>query len=273
MIDWIFRGHRHLRDDQLSTYLDGMLNAAERQRVDAHLERCDRDCPQRLAELRTTVRMLRSVATARVPRSFALRPDQVAAPAKPRLSRPVRQPGFFAPAVGATVAAAAFAFFVLAGLTGVISQSGVVQQQPQAAVSGASHPMIASTSTEPSVQATSELRTDASINSLAPSAAGTTAPSPAASTTTAGSAAGFMAVAPKNNASSTGSQAVSGSNAPVAPTASVYANAQKPEALVQQPPNTNGIRLPVWQLEAASGGIALLLAGLAFAAYRRFHGV
>jgi hypothetical protein len=55
--------------DQLSAYLDGELGDAERRSLEAHLATCA-DCRRELAELRTTVALLRRLPEAAPPRSL-----------------------------------------------------------------------------------------------------------------------------------------------------------------------------------------------------------
>lgn len=77
-----FNRHRRLRD-QLSAYTDGQLTAAETEALERHLAACV-DCRQALEDIRATVLALRDLSSVEVPRSFALRPEQVARPARPR---------------------------------------------------------------------------------------------------------------------------------------------------------------------------------------------
>lgn len=66
--------------EQLSAYLDGELEAEERQRLEAHLMACA-DCQRELAELRQTRQLLRALPAPALPRSFTL-PVPEAAPAR-----------------------------------------------------------------------------------------------------------------------------------------------------------------------------------------------
>ena len=78
--------HRRFRD-QLSAYLDGELVASRREELERHLASCA-PCRRELADLRAAVRALSELPEADLPRSFALRPDQLqqaARPAAPRL--------------------------------------------------------------------------------------------------------------------------------------------------------------------------------------------
>src|SRR5436853_7943596 len=64
----------HLDDEQLSSLVDGRLEAAERAGAEAHLAACDR-CADDLAGLRATVSFVRGLPSAEPPRSFLLAPS------------------------------------------------------------------------------------------------------------------------------------------------------------------------------------------------------
>ncbi len=68
--------HQHI-EDMLSAYLDGELSPGEKTRVEKHLAQCAA-CAQNLHTLRQTVALLGQLPPVAVPRSFALRPAQVA---------------------------------------------------------------------------------------------------------------------------------------------------------------------------------------------------
>ncbi len=82
-----FRRHGRLRE-QLSVYMDGELDAAATERLEVHLEECER-CRTELEQLRDTATALRDLPEAEVPRSFAVTPERVAAP---RRTAPVLAP-------------------------------------------------------------------------------------------------------------------------------------------------------------------------------------
>ncbi|MFN3928424.1 MAG: zf-HC2 domain-containing protein [Thermoflexus sp.] len=63
--------------DRLSLYLDGRLDPREQARVEAHLRACA-TCARSWETLRWTVQALRALPPVRAPRSFAVRPEQVA---------------------------------------------------------------------------------------------------------------------------------------------------------------------------------------------------
>ncbi|WP_322801664.1 zf-HC2 domain-containing protein [Thermoflexus sp.] len=63
--------------DRLSLYLDDRLEPEERARVEAHLRGCE-TCARSWETLRWTVQAIRALPPVRAPRSFAIRPEQVA---------------------------------------------------------------------------------------------------------------------------------------------------------------------------------------------------
>ena len=72
---WWRRKHNRLRG-LLSAYSDAEVSDAEAREVEAHLSECE-DCRLELAELRSTVGLLRALPQFAVPRSFALRESPV----------------------------------------------------------------------------------------------------------------------------------------------------------------------------------------------------
>lgn len=74
--------------EQLSAYLDGRLDVAAAARIEAHVTACDA-CRNRLAELRATRDVLRSLPETEPPRSFRLRQSDVEAPLRARPAPPM----------------------------------------------------------------------------------------------------------------------------------------------------------------------------------------
>ena len=110
MLFW--RSRHPLRDEELSAYVDGQLDAAARARVDAHLETCDA-CRDGLAELRGLRQALSELPHVPAPRSFALREADISPPEVSRVG------GFLStsPAMlSGLTAAALLAFVVLVGV-------------------------------------------------------------------------------------------------------------------------------------------------------------
>ena len=82
-----FDRHRRLRV-QLSAYIDGALDAAGVERLEAHLAACER-CGAEMEELRATVAVLKELPQAELPRSFVLSAEHAAAgrPPQPAVAR------------------------------------------------------------------------------------------------------------------------------------------------------------------------------------------
>ncbi len=109
MLFW--RGRHEVREEDLSAYVDGELNASALQRVEAHLEGCAA-CRESVTELRAVRQSVKELPRVPVPRSFVLREaDVAAAPTK-------AGGGLFGtvtPLLSGVAAIALVAFVVLAG--------------------------------------------------------------------------------------------------------------------------------------------------------------
>ena len=77
MFERLFKPEHQRVGEMLSAYLDGELSPKEQTRVEKHLAQCA-DCAQNLHTLRQTVALLGQLSPVAVPRSFAIRPAQVA---------------------------------------------------------------------------------------------------------------------------------------------------------------------------------------------------
>ena len=113
----------HLTTEQLSAFLDKQLTPQEQAFFDAHLESCQR-CQHVLAELRSTVALLRAMPEPPLPRSFTL-PAGISQEPAPRLQPlplPVQQrriPRYMLQRTVravSTLAAAIAVLFILSGL-------------------------------------------------------------------------------------------------------------------------------------------------------------
>src|SRR5262245_45639158 len=67
----------HLTPEQITAFLDGDLTAAERAGLDDHLRTCS-TCRRELADVHSTVLLLRGLPEYRPRRSFQLNPDRTA---------------------------------------------------------------------------------------------------------------------------------------------------------------------------------------------------
>jgi len=117
--------HRRFREG-LSAYLDGELEAAAAERLDAHLAACD-GCRLELDQLRATATALRDLPAVEAPRSFALSPEATRLGVSPERVPRRREPplaaaplalGMRLAAAGVAVALAAVLVVDLGGLSG-----------------------------------------------------------------------------------------------------------------------------------------------------------
>ncbi len=113
MLRLFSRKGQHLRDELLSSYLDGQVTPREQAQVEEHIASCQR-CQEALAGLRHTVQLLHQVPEFPVPRAFVL--SGVPQP----LSRqaPMR---VWALGAVASVTVALFVGIVSADLTGLLA--------------------------------------------------------------------------------------------------------------------------------------------------------
>ena len=139
---WPRRDRGHLSREELSTYVDGGPGAPSEARVQAHLAACGASCTADLAELRTTVAILRSIAPVEPPRSFALThemiadlPDGKPLGSPPQMRDPAHRRGLpvYAPAAAAIAAAVVFALVLVGNLSGAIEQSGATSRDAASA--------------------------------------------------------------------------------------------------------------------------------------------
>ncbi len=77
MLNRLFKSEHQRVEDMLSAYTDGELSPKEQALVEKHLAQCA-DCAHNLRTLRQTVTLLGQLPPVAVPRSFAIRPAQVA---------------------------------------------------------------------------------------------------------------------------------------------------------------------------------------------------
>ncbi len=139
---WLRRDRGHLSREELSTYVDGGPGAPSEARVQGHFAACGAACAVELAEFRTTVAILRSIAPVEPPRSFTLTAEMIAdlPDARPLGSPPpmrdaARRGGIpvFAPAAAAIAAALVFALVLVGNLAGAIEQSSSISSDAASA--------------------------------------------------------------------------------------------------------------------------------------------
>lgn len=121
----------HLTMEQLSAYLDKQLTPAEQASVDAHLHACEQ-CRLALADLRTTVGLVRAMPQPTLPRSFALPANITPLPIQPareerqlhrsaRRQPPARNGLRRAVRFASSIAAVLGLLFILSGLLSGVS--------------------------------------------------------------------------------------------------------------------------------------------------------
>jgi len=116
----IFRkGHSHIKQDDLSAYLDGQISEADAARIDQRLAQCA-DCRQELDALRSTVSLLQQMPELTLPRSFIM-PGPPPAPIAIRPPAPLRMPQWVYSG-SAAVAALVLAVLISADATGLLAQ-------------------------------------------------------------------------------------------------------------------------------------------------------
>ena len=115
----IFRkGHSHIKQDDLSAYLDGQISEADAARIDQRLAQCA-DCRQELDALRSTVSLLQEMPELTLPRSFIM-PGPPPAPLAIRPQAPPHMPQWVYSG-SAAVAALVLAVLISADATGLLA--------------------------------------------------------------------------------------------------------------------------------------------------------
>jgi anti-sigma factor RsiW len=158
--------------ENLSAYLDGLLNAAERARLEAHLRSCS-GCQADLNSLRYVVTMTRSLPEMHAPRSFTLSPVMAAQ------ARPYRQVGWiYASLRGFTALAAVLLVMVCSADFLAVNRSGGLGSAAPAPAA-MSVPSTRQTASEVSDQAQNQTKSSATAAvPPAPAGAAASAPSP-----------------------------------------------------------------------------------------------
>ena len=305
MINRLFGRDRHLGDAELSGYADGSLDTRSTRRVEGHLAAFVAACAAQLEEMRTTIAILQSVDCALAPRSFAIDPATVAdIPERSSAKAEWLRSPVFAPALAASVAAVFFAVVLVANVTGTISQSGrAVEQATVAMFAGADEvesDQAPAAVVMPTVEVEAQVEVDPeTVMEAAAPVAPAAAPEPPSEATALEAAAPVAEaavagaeddaplmeaavaeaeeIAPVTEAADeepgVASRAADATPGPLPSPRPAPAGAIEAPALEQ--PTAVGVavdegrRLPVWQLELASGLAALVLAGAAAVLFRR----
>ncbi|MBI2862362.1 MAG: zf-HC2 domain-containing protein [Chloroflexi bacterium] len=125
-LSWLRRRRHHPSVESLSTYLDGQLAHAERERVERHVAHCTQ-CQGNLESLRSTVTLLHRMPLVKAPRTFALTEQarRLAAPS------PVWAPRFAATLASLVlISSAVVLLWPIAQPTQQQLQTSVRQEQP-----------------------------------------------------------------------------------------------------------------------------------------------
>lgn len=120
------RGHTHIKQDDLSEYLDGRLSDTAASRIDRRLTECA-TCRQELETLRSTVSLLQRMPELTLPRSFVL-PGPPPAPIAIRLPVPLRMPQWVYSGAAAA-AVLVLAVLISADATGLFTPNSTAQQE------------------------------------------------------------------------------------------------------------------------------------------------
>ena len=257
------RRHARLRD-LLSAYMDGQVSESDARQVETHLSECEA-CRWELGTLRATIGLLRELPELAAPRSFTFAEAPVRA-AMP----PIVWTGRLATCVAALLLVA----LLLGDVLGLATQQ-IASRELTAAPSLA--PM-APADAAPSVAAERILESAASsepptasseptLVPAGPAAAMAAAPAPPerdlalegerAAVTLEAEEAPPSAEAKEEPVAALQQEDVSPPAAPVAPPAP---DIPSDEAESEAGEGDGGLRLPLWQLEVAAGGLFLLLA-------------
>ena len=112
------KGHSHIKQDDLSAYLDGQISEADAARIDQRLAQCA-DCRQDLDALRSTVSLLQRMPEITLPRSFVM-PGPPPALMAIRPPAPLRMPQWVYSGAAAT-AVLVLAILISADATGLLT--------------------------------------------------------------------------------------------------------------------------------------------------------
>ncbi len=225
-------GHDRLRT-LLSSYVDGQVSDAESRRVETHLTGCD-ECRKDLEDLRATVGLLKRLPELEVPRSFVLHSEPAT----------VRDTGTFVWTTGlaTSMAAVTLVALLLGDVLGLLTQAGRIDvrdvREPTGVLAAAA-PLTAAAPPEPTP----------ALEAAAPTAAAVVAPAEAADF-----AAADLADEERQESVTTESEA-----APSVAAAPEVLSLERDEVSIPAEKADEGVRVPLWQLEATAGAVLGLL--------------
>jgi len=262
---------RHYRLQQmLSSYIDGEVEPAELREVEEHLAACD-SCRRELDTLRFTVSLLQELPEVPVRRSFSLSEAPVPIRTAPSLG--------WAASLATSMAALLLVALLVGDITGVLVQTPGLETDDLAATEQAA----AAFSVAPAEVREVERVIVASEAVAAGAAAAPALPeaeaAPESALPKAEAAPGIevtvqtesetQVVEPETLAAAAPAAAPKSITVPAAPDAEQREGPQPPSGAAGEAPDEEGLSLPLWQLEAVFGGMAIALALVALWAILR----
>lgn len=244
------RRHNRLRD-LLSAYIDGRVSEPESGQVEHHLAGCD-ECRLELDALRATVGLLRNLPELEVPRSFALTEAPASISPTPFVA--------WTPRIATAAASLILAVLLVGDALGVVTQSAPTEEIVAPMASSISVP---------------EAAIPAAAAAAAPKApvAAMAAPAPTPPQAPVAAMAAPAAAAPPDATAEERAVAVPPETEEEV---AIAADESAPPLAIAEAPaaptaaeETDGLELPLWQLEIAAGGLAAVLALAMFFLARR----
>lgn len=241
---------RSPNDEVLSAYVDGLLYAPGRAEVDAQAS-VSPELSRRLDATRSTVDLLRSADPISAPRSFALTPAMAYGSAR-TMER--RGPSPMVPAFAAAAAALAVGLLLVGNLTGALIQTDRAGDMLETAslMTQEGAPVSAFSSLAPQVESTEP------VESAAGQSAAKMLPEDASPPLESA-----RMLAGSESLTSTPEGAATTELAPemLADASALQYGDEQPAPMPVGPgePGQDGISLPLWQLQLAFGGAAIVL--------------
>ena len=274
----------------LSSYIDGEVEPAELREVEEHLAACD-SCRRELDTLRFTVSLLRELPEVPVRRSFSLSEAPAPVRTAPSLG--------WAASLATSMAALLLVALLVGDITGVLVQTPgletddlAVTEQAAAAFSvapavvrevervivaseavaagAAAAPALPEAEAAPGIEVTVQTESETRVvepETLAAAAPAAVAqPTPAPPAPSRASAPIDAAVQQDAGAPAAAPESIT---VPSPPDAEQREGPQPPSGAARETPDEEGLSLPLWQLEAVFGGMAIALALVALWAILR----
>ncbi len=291
---WGGRGHSRVRR-LLSAYIDDEVSRRESEDVRAHLAVCDR-CRSEIDSLRATVELLRQLPALETRRTFALADAPIQVASAPRVA--------WAAGLAASAAGLLLVALLVGDLSGAITQrrslggaqdvsaplaatdEGVAAAALMAVAESSEESVVVERIVEREVVAQAVeieravkksepvVESEESLTAAAAAAAAAAAPAPAmaaAEEPTAGAELEQSLAAPRSIEAEATPATEPETREMASPAGQTEIADTAPSAQTDLPSEEepSGLSLPVWQLEAAAGAIAVLLTLVAVWVYRR----